>query len=243
MDSQLYRASGKSAKFQEAQDTSTSFTISNLLQLKQTNASQNGEIEARMDNVLSWTGKDRKPAVWSDNSGYSESDDSCDSRRQDIVWTGDNHETQSNHSDGSGSSGSNSTNNDTRSILRFENSLQTNPLKRYNAAITDAEARDKISLFYHKSMARQFPTKERTPEQMEMRRRNTEAARVSRTKVKMAELLMQDEANELSTTNAFYKQMIASQLVYANELSKRLDMRAVELNIFERVGRRTSYMA
>ncbi|XP_052898473.1 uncharacterized protein LOC128305180 [Anopheles moucheti] len=235
MDSQLYRASGKSAKFQEAQDTSTSFTISNLLQLKQTNASQNGEIEARMDNVLSWTGKDRKPAVWSDNSGYSESDDSCDSRRQDIVWTGDNHETQSNHSD--------STNNDTRSILRFENSLQTNPLKRYNAAITDAEARDKISLFYHKSMARQFPTKERTPEQMEMRRRNTEAARVSRTKVKMAELLMQDEANELSTTNAFYKQMIASQLVYANELSKRLDMRAVELNIFERVGRRTSYMA
>ncbi|XP_052898471.1 uncharacterized protein LOC128305178 [Anopheles moucheti] len=235
MDSQLYRASEKSAKFQEAQDTSTSFTISNLLQLKQTNTSQNGEIEARMDNVLSWTGKDRKPAVWSDNSGYSESDDSCDSRRQDIVWTGDNHETQSNHSD--------STNNDTRSILHFNNSLQTNPLKRYNAAITDAEARDKISLFYHKSMARQHPAKERTPEQMEMRRRNTEAARVSRTKAKMAELLMQDEANELSTTNAFYKQMIASQLVYANELSKRLDMRAVELNIFERVGRRTSYMA
>ncbi|XP_052898096.1 uncharacterized protein LOC128304894 [Anopheles moucheti] len=236
MDSQLNRASGKSAKLQKAEDTASSFTVGKPLQLKQTKASQNGEIEERMDDVLSWTKTNRKSAAWSDNSSYLESDDSCDSSRLQIVWNGDNQETQSNHSEGSESSGSNSTNNDTRSILHFKNSLQTHPLKRYNAAITSAEA--KISLIYHKSMARQFPTKERTPEQMEMRRRNTEAARVSRAKMKMAELLMQKEANELSTTNATHKQMIASQLVYANELSKLLDNQSVELKFFERVGQR-----
>ncbi|XP_053665560.1 uncharacterized protein LOC128714708 [Anopheles marshallii] len=233
MDSQHNRASRKSAKPQEAEDTATSFTVGNPLQLKQSKASQNREIEARMDDVLSWTKKNRKSAAWSDNSSYLESDDSCDSNRLQIAWNGDNNETQSNHSEGSESSGST---NDTQSMLHFKNSLQSHPLKRYNAVITMTEA--KIPLIYHKSMARQFPSKQRTPEQMEMRRRNTEAARVSRAKMKMAELLMQKEANELSTANLTHKQMIASQLVYANALSKLLDMQSVDLKFFERVGQR-----
>ncbi|XP_053665996.1 uncharacterized protein LOC128715140 [Anopheles marshallii] len=234
MDSQHNRASGKSAKPQEAEDTATSFTVGKPLQLKQSKASQ-------MDDVLSWTRKDRNPVAWSDNSSYLETDDLHDSSRLQITWNGDNNETQSNHSEGSESSGSNSTNNDTQSLLHFKKSLQTDPLKRYKADITTTEA--KSSLVYHKRMARQYSAKERTPEQTEMRRRNTEAARVSRAKVKMAEQLMQDEANDLSTVNTAYKQEIASLLTYANELSRRLGMRTVGLKIVERVGRRTSNIA
>uniref|UniRef100_A0A182SAH8 eIF-4F 25 kDa subunit n=1 Tax=Anopheles maculatus TaxID=74869 RepID=A0A182SAH8_9DIPT len=67
-----------------------------------------------------------------------------------------------------------------------------------------------------------------------MRRRNTEAARISRAKLKMAELLMEKEASELSTANTAFKHMIASQLVYANELRKMLKMSSVEFNYFKR---------
>ena len=108
------------------------------------------------------------------------------------------------------------------------------PLSRWHSLV--AANNEEIPIVYHKSMARQFPIKDRTPEQMEKRRRNTEAARVSRAKTKMAEIMMEKEASELNTANTSIKQMIASQLAYANELCKLLDMPAVELNTFKRVG-------
>ncbi|XP_049298394.1 uncharacterized protein LOC125771633 [Anopheles funestus] len=208
--------SRKTAKLHETEDTTPSFSIENLLQLKQSKPSQNRDID-----VISSMTTNRKTSTLSDNSSYLESDDSCDSGRLQIAW-----------------SGTNSTSNDAQSMMFYSNSLRSHPLKRYNALISMTDA--KIPIVYHKSMARQFPTIERTPEQMEMRRRNTEAARVSRSKMKMAELLMQQEANELSTANTTHKQMIASQLVYANTLSKLLDMQPVELKFVERVGRRNS---
>uniref|UniRef100_A0A182PDP8 eIF-4F 25 kDa subunit n=1 Tax=Anopheles epiroticus TaxID=199890 RepID=A0A182PDP8_9DIPT len=88
----------------------------------------------------------------------------------------------------------------------------------------DSVLNEEIPVVYHKSMARQFPAKDRTPEQMEMRRRNTEAARISRAKSKMAEMMMEKEATELSTVNTSIKRMIASQLAYANELCALLDI-------------------
>uniref|UniRef100_A0A182YTJ3 BZIP domain-containing protein n=1 Tax=Anopheles stephensi TaxID=30069 RepID=A0A182YTJ3_ANOST len=164
--------------------------------------------------------------------------DSCDSGRLRIAWDADNNETQSNHSEGSESSGANSSINGAQALMQLKSSLEPRPLKRWSAVVTLKNT--KIPVVYHKSMARQFPSKERTPEQMEMRRRNTEAARLSRAKMKMAEMMMEKEASELSTANAAIKHKIASQLVYANELRKMLEMSSVELSFFRRVGHRNN---
>uniref|UniRef100_A0A182MQH8 Uncharacterized protein n=1 Tax=Anopheles culicifacies TaxID=139723 RepID=A0A182MQH8_9DIPT len=122
-------------------------------------------------------------------------------------------------------SDNNLTNNDDQSISLLKNS--TDPLKRYNALLELTDA--KIPVVYNKRMVRKFPTKDRTPEEVEMRRRYTESNQIFRSRIKMAEHLMEKEANELSTANTAHKHMIASQLVYANELSKLLDMRPVDL--------------
>uniref|UniRef100_A0A182Y8W3 Uncharacterized protein n=1 Tax=Anopheles stephensi TaxID=30069 RepID=A0A182Y8W3_ANOST len=206
---------------QKAKETVPVLSVLDPLLLKQFKAGQLGGTTAR-----------------SDNSSYFESDDSCDSGRLQLACDGDNSETQSNHSEGSESSGANSSTNGAQMLMQVKSSLEPRPLKRWNAVITLENAQ--IPIVYHKSMARQYPSKDRTPEQVEICHRNTEAARLSRAKTKLAELMMEKEASELSTANTAIKHMIASQLVYANALRKLLDMSSVELSFFKRVGHRNS---
>ncbi|XP_050075452.1 uncharacterized protein LOC126562898 [Anopheles maculipalpis] len=239
--SSVNRKTGKSAKTQKAEDTVPILNIGKPLQLKQSKARQNIGMEMLSKKLQHSTTTTRSSTARSDSSSYMDSEDSCDSSRLQIAWDADNNETQSNHSERSESSDANSFNYDTQALMHLKSSLETRPLKRWGAAVTLQNG--KIPLFYHKSMARQFPTKERTPEQMEMRRRNTEAARLSRAKMKMAELMMEKEATELSTENTGIKQMIASQLVYANELRKLLNKSSIEFNYFKRVGNRNSDFA
>lgn len=52
---------------------------------------------------------------------------------------------------------------------------------------------------------------DRTPQQLDKRHRNNEAARVSRAKSRMAEAVMQKQAAELEAANTSIKKTIASQ--------------------------------
>ncbi|XP_050075517.1 uncharacterized protein LOC126562954 [Anopheles maculipalpis] len=224
--SSVNRKTGKSAKTQKAEDTVPILNIGKPLQLKQSKASQNIGMEMLSKKLQHSTTTTRSSTARSDSSSFMDSEDSCDGSRLQIAFN---------------SRKSNSSNYDTQALMHLKSSLEPRPLKRWGAEVTLQNG--KIPLFYYKSMARQFPTKERTPEQMEMRRRNTEAARLSRAKMKMAELMMEKEATELSTENTGIKQMIASQLVYANELRKLLNKSSIELNYFKRVGSRNGDFA
>uniref|UniRef100_A0A6E8WAD8 BZIP domain-containing protein n=1 Tax=Anopheles coluzzii TaxID=1518534 RepID=A0A6E8WAD8_ANOCL len=190
---------------------------------------QKRDIEQLLKAALGCADSTLKYTPSSDTSSFPHSDDSNDSSRLLIASESDHSDTQSNHSEQSESTLHNS-----RGDTIMKKLHPSRPLSRWHSLV--AANNEEIPIVYHKSMARQFPIKDRTPEQMEKRRRNTEAARVSRAKTKMAEIMMEKEASELNTDNTSIKQMIASQLAYANELCKLLDMPAVELNTFKRVG-------
>ncbi|EGK96633.1 AGAP013485-PA [Anopheles gambiae str. PEST] len=190
---------------------------------------QKRDIEQLLKAALGCADSTLKYTPSSDTSCFPHSDDSNDSSRLLIASESDHSDTQSNHSEQS-----ESTLNNSRGDTIMKKLHPSRPLSRWHSLV--AANNEEIPIVYHKSMARQFPIKDRTPEQMEKRRRNTEAARVSRAKTKMAEIMMEKEASELNTANTSIKQMIASQLAYANELCKLLDMPAVELNTFKRVG-------
>ncbi|EAU77657.1 AGAP007170-PA [Anopheles gambiae str. PEST] len=206
---------------------------------QQSKSFQKRDIEQLLKAALGCADSTQKYTPSSDTSSFLHSDDSNDSSRLLIASESDHSDTQSNHSEQSESSGATftsttSTLNDSRSVTVMKKLHPSRPLSRWHSLV--AANNEEIPIVYHKSMARQFPVKDRTPEQMEMRRRNTEAARVSRAKSKMAEVMMEKEASELGAANTSIKEMIASQLAYANELCKLLDMPKVKLNTFKRVG-------
>lgn len=68
-------------------------------------------------------------------------------------------------------------------------------------------------------MARNFPGAEnRTEEQQERRQKNTVAARVSRTKNKAYETLLEERSIDIMTENINMKRRIACLRIYANSL-------------------------
>uniref|UniRef100_A0A182IX64 BZIP domain-containing protein n=1 Tax=Anopheles atroparvus TaxID=41427 RepID=A0A182IX64_ANOAO len=91
-----------------------------------------------------------------------------------------------------------------------------------------------IPMVYHRNMARQFPAHERTPAQLEQRRRNTVAARLSRAKMKMAEILMEQEQEDVNAENISVKRAVAAKLVYANALRSLLELPSIQLTDFNR---------
>uniref|UniRef100_A0A182TKY0 BZIP domain-containing protein n=1 Tax=Anopheles melas TaxID=34690 RepID=A0A182TKY0_9DIPT len=196
---------------------------------------QKRDIEQLLKAALGCADSTQKHTPSSDTSSFLHSDDSNDSSRLLIASESNHSDTQSNHSEQSESSGAtvNSTAS-SRGVTIMKKLHPSRPLSRWHSLV--AANNEEIPIVYHKSMARQFPIKYRTPRQMEKRRRNTEAARVSRAKTRMAEVMMEKEASELDTANRSIKEMIASQLANANELCMLLDMPTVELNTFKRVG-------
>jgi hypothetical protein len=80
---------------------------------------------------------------------------------------------------------------------------------------------DNLDLTYHSNMARNFPGSEnRTGEQQARRDRNTLAARISRTKNKAYERMLEKQSVEATSVNINLKRQIACLRVYANELMK-----------------------
>uniref|UniRef100_A0A182R162 eIF-4F 25 kDa subunit n=1 Tax=Anopheles farauti TaxID=69004 RepID=A0A182R162_9DIPT len=210
-------------------------------QLKSTSARRDSEPLARTMEPLEWPSKSRASTRRSISNrksdfSYLDSGDSGDEdNRLQIAWEGETSETQSNHSEGSESSGTASSSSaPPSSAMVAANTIVRHPLSRWNALIT-LQNRE-IPVVYHKNMARTFPGTARTPEQLEMRRRNTEAARISRAKAKMAEMLMEKEAADLGATNEAVKRMVAAQLVYANALCRLLELPPMKLNTFKRIG-------
>uniref|UniRef100_A0A182WX33 eIF-4F 25 kDa subunit n=1 Tax=Anopheles quadriannulatus TaxID=34691 RepID=A0A182WX33_ANOQN len=170
------------------------------LREQQSKSFQKRDIEQLLKAALGCADSTQKYTPSSDTSSFLHSDDSNDSSRLLIASESDHSDTQSNHSEQSESSGTTftsttSTLNDSRSVTVMKKLHPSRPLSRWHSLV--AANNEEIPIVYHKSMARQFPVKDRTPEQMEMRRRNTEAARVSRAKSKMAEVMMEKEASEL----------------------------------------------
>lgn len=86
-------------------------------------------------------------------------------------------------------------------------------------------------LQYHSSMARQFPGSEGRSEDQQMRRdKNTLAARISRTKNKAYEKLLEDQSLEVTTENINMKRRIACLRGYANSLMTINDLDVVDFN-------------
>lgn len=80
---------------------------------------------------------------------------------------------------------------------------------------------DNLDLTYHSNMARSFPGSEnRTGEQQARRDRNTLAARISRTKNKAYERMLEKQGVEATSANINLKRQIACLRVYATELMK-----------------------
>lgn len=78
---------------------------------------------------------------------------------------------------------------------------------------------DNIELTYHSNMARNFPGSEfRTQDQQARRDKNTLAARISRTKNKAYERILQDQSVAATVENLELKRKIACMRVYATEL-------------------------
>uniref|UniRef100_A0A2Y9D351 BZIP domain-containing protein n=1 Tax=Anopheles merus TaxID=30066 RepID=A0A2Y9D351_ANOME len=228
-----------SARIPNIDDTVSKFYTGLSALQQQTKSFQKRDIEQLLKAALGCADSTQKYTPSSDTSSFLHSDDSNDSSRLLIASESDHSDTQSNHSEQSGSSGATftsttSTLNDSRPVPTMKKLHPSRPLSRWHALV--AVNNEEIPIAYHKSMARQFPVKDRTPEQMEARRRNNDASRVSRAKSRMAEVMMQKEASELDIANTFIKEMIASQLAYANELCKLLDMPSVQLSTFKRMG-------
>ncbi|EAU77656.1 AGAP007171-PA [Anopheles gambiae str. PEST] len=193
---------------------------------------QKRDIEQLLKAALGCADSIQKYTPSSDTSSFLHSDDSNDSS-QLLIASGSDHSEQL-ESSGETFTSTTSTLNDSRPVPTMKKLHPSRPLSRWHALV--AVNNEEIPIAYHKSMARQFPVKDRTPEQMEARRRNNDASRVSRAKSKMAEQMMEKEASELDTANTSIKEMIASQLAYANELCKLLDMPSVQLSTFKRMG-------
>jgi hypothetical protein len=82
---------------------------------------------------------------------------------------------------------------------------------------------------YHKNMARHFPnSKVRTPEEQQLRQKNTEAARLSRIKSKIMESMMDTDIKKNLQENFNSKRTIASQRIYANMLLEILGRETVD---------------
>lgn len=80
---------------------------------------------------------------------------------------------------------------------------------------------DPSDLEYHSNMARHFPGSEnRTPDQQMRREKNTLAARISRTKNKAYERMLENKSLEATTENINMKRRVACLRVYANSLMK-----------------------
>ena len=80
---------------------------------------------------------------------------------------------------------------------------------------------ENLDLTYHSNMARNFPGSEhRTGEQQVRRDKNTLAARISRTKNKAYEQMLETQSVETTSQNINMKRQIACMQVYANELMK-----------------------
>lgn len=78
---------------------------------------------------------------------------------------------------------------------------------------------DSLDLTYHSNMARNFPGSDsRTEDQQARRNKNTLAARISRTKNKAYEKMLQSQSIEKTTDNISMKRKIACLRVYANSL-------------------------
>ena len=80
---------------------------------------------------------------------------------------------------------------------------------------------ENLDLTYHSNMARHFPGSEhRTGDQQVRRDKNTLAARISRTKNKAYERMLETQSVETTSKNINMKRQIACMQVYANELMK-----------------------
>jgi DNA-binding helix-hairpin-helix protein with protein kinase domain len=80
---------------------------------------------------------------------------------------------------------------------------------------------DSLDLTYHSNMARNFPGAEnRTEDQQARRNKNTLAARVSRTKNKAYEKLLEGQSLNATSDNINMKRKVACLRVYANSLMK-----------------------
>lgn len=81
---------------------------------------------------------------------------------------------------------------------------------------------EKLDLTYNSNMARHFPGSEhRTDDQQARRDKNTIAARISRTKNKAYEDILQSQSLDSIRQNITMKRQIACLRVYANELMKQ----------------------
>lgn len=80
---------------------------------------------------------------------------------------------------------------------------------------------DTSELSYHSNMARNFPGSENRTEDQQLRRsKNTLAARISRTKNKAYERMLEKQSLEATTENINMKRRVACLRVYANSLMK-----------------------
>lgn len=80
---------------------------------------------------------------------------------------------------------------------------------------------DTLDLTYHSNMARNFPGSENRTEDQQMRRsKNTLAARISRTKNKAYEKMLEEKSVLTTTDNITMKRKIACLRVYASSLMK-----------------------
>ncbi|XP_053674298.1 uncharacterized protein LOC128724601 [Anopheles nili] len=165
-----------------------------------------------------------------------DSDDSDDDGRLQIAWEEEQNTTQSTHSEESQSTETSSTRSSIGksiqdTILKDLQLYNRSPLNRWSSMITLQN--HQLPIIFHKNMARNYPTVNRTPEQLETRRRNTEAARISRAKTKMAQRMMEKEAEELSVTNSAVKRVVAARLVYVNAINKLLNFPQIQLSSFK----------
>lgn len=80
---------------------------------------------------------------------------------------------------------------------------------------------ENLDLTYHSNMARHFPGSEnRTGDQQARRDKNTIAARISRTKNRAYETMMDKQSLEATSKNINLKRQIACLRIYANDLMK-----------------------
>ena len=78
-----------------------------------------------------------------------------------------------------------------------------------------------LDLVYHSNMARNFPGSEYRSQEQQLRRdKNTLAARISRTKNKAYEKMLEKESVEVTSENITMKRKIACLRVYADSLMK-----------------------
>uniref|UniRef100_A0A182X8P9 BZIP domain-containing protein n=1 Tax=Anopheles quadriannulatus TaxID=34691 RepID=A0A182X8P9_ANOQN len=212
------------AKPLDFDDTAKKFYKALSALQRESNNIQKEDIEKLLRSALGFAAPDAKcTGSLHDTSSFLHSDDN--SRLHTTFESNKDSDTRSNHSEQSASTFTSTASTDLQNkrdggvtIMRKLHPSRT--LYRWQSKL--AGHHEEIPIVYHQNMARQYPATDRTPQQLDKRNRNNEAAPVSRAKSRMAEAVLEKEAEELEAANTSIKKTIASQLAYANELCTML---------------------